>query len=41
MYGKLTEIQAYGIEIERQDITNDTGSKNTKRLCSEYKSSKV
>ena len=23
MYGKLTEIQAYGIEIERQDITND------------------
>lgn len=24
MYGKLTEIQAYGIEIERQDITNGT-----------------
>ena len=24
MYGKLTEIQAYGIEIERQDITDGT-----------------
>ena len=24
MYGKLSQIQAYGIEIERQDITNDT-----------------
>ncbi|MBU3172357.1 DUF6514 family protein [Clostridium estertheticum] len=24
MYGKLTEIQAYGIEIERQDIINGT-----------------
>lgn len=24
MYGEITEIQAYGIEIERQDTTNDT-----------------
>jgi len=24
VYGEVTEIQAYGIEIERQDTTNDT-----------------
>ncbi|MBU3159456.1 hypothetical protein KPL37_06770 [Clostridium frigoris] len=24
MYGKITQIQAYGIEIERQDVTNGT-----------------
>ena len=24
MYGELTHVQAYGIEVERQDIVNDT-----------------